>query len=239
MDGEHPGSGPTTAVQATAVQATAVRATAVREPSAEDTGPRARRPAGRPPSRRPALIVVGLALLIIVFFGVLAAVTNVTTPPPVDNPFAARVVPGTGLVAVPATRALRPVEQLGQPPGNIVDAVAVPRGATVVKVTNNAGQADQYDQQVTFSVAGSQLAVLDFYKAEMTRLGWHVFSTGTARQPANAIEVLGQKGGSDGWYWEMGAVVSPTTFTTGQLSSPGGGDVTRFTVRLFQVPDSN
>jgi hypothetical protein len=183
--------------------------------------------------------VVGLALVIIIFFGVLAVVTNVTTPSPVDNAFPARLVPGTGLVAVPATRALRPIEQLGEPPGNIVDAVAVPRGASVVRVTNNAGAADQYDQQMTFSVGGSQLAVFDFYKAEMARLGWHVFSTGTARQPANAIEVLGQKGGSDGWYWEMGAVVSPTTFSTANLSSPGGGDVTHFTVRLFQVPDSN
>lgn len=226
MDGEHPGSAPTPAVLDPSP-----------EPVTEATGPR--RSAGRRPSRRPALIVVGLALVIIVFFGVLAVVTNVTTPSPVDNPFGARVVPGTGLVAVPATRALRPIEQLGEPPGNIVDAVAVPRGATVVKVTNNAGEADQYDQQMTFSVAGTQLAVFDFYRAEMNRLGWHIFSTGTARQPANAIEVLGQKGGSDGWYWEMGAIVSPTTFSHGGLQSPGSGNVTRFTVRLFQVPDSN
>lgn len=193
----------------------------------------------RGPSLRPALVVAGLALIIIIFFGVLAVVTNVTTPPPSTRAFAPRPVPGTGLVAVPATAALRPIEQLGEPPGNIVDAVALPKRATVVQVTNNAGQADQYDQQVTFSVPASQLQVVDFYKAEMARLGWHIFSTGPARSPANAVEVLGQKGGSDGWYWEMGAVVSPTTFSSGDLQSPAGGDVTRFIVRLFQVPDSN
>jgi len=196
-------------------------------------------PARRGPSLRPALVVAGLALLIIIFFGVLAVVTNVTTPPPSTHPFAPRTVPGTGLVAIPATSALRPIQQLGEPPGNIVDAVAIPQRSTTVQVTNNAGEADQYDQQVTFSVPASQLQVVDFYKAEMDRLGWHIFSTGPARSPANAVEVLGQKGGSDGWYWEMGAVVSPTTFSSGGLQSAAGADVTRFTVRLFQVPDSN
>ena len=48
-----------------------------------------------------------------------------------------------------------------------------------------------------------------------------------------ALEVLGKKAGSDGFFWEMGAVVSATTF--GADAPPAGQ--TDFTVRLFQVPD--
>jgi hypothetical protein len=50
------------------------------------------------------------------------------------------------------------------------------------------------------------------------------------------IEVLGQRAGSDGYYWQIGAVVAPTTFPS---SGPGAKTgLTEFEVRLFQVSDS-
>jgi hypothetical protein len=45
--------------------------------------------------------------------------------------------------------------------------------------------------------------------------------------------VLGKLAGTDGYYWEMGVTVQPTTFGKG---APATGDTT-FTVRLLQEPD--
>jgi hypothetical protein len=179
------------------------------------------------------MVVVALAVVIILGFSLMAVVTNQKTPPPAARPFAARPVSGTGLRAVPGVTLLRPIEVSDEPPGNIVNAVSVPQGARRVGVANNGGGVDQYDQQVRLSVAASQADVLTFYREEMRRLGWDVSYDGPARNQPQTIEVLGQKAGDDGWFWEMGAVVAPSTFTR------SGSDVTQVTIRLFQVPDDN
>ena len=45
--------------------------------------------------------------------------------------------------------------------------------------------------------------------------------------------MLGKLAGTDGYYWQMGAIISPTTF--GQGAPPAGW--TNFTIRLFQQSD--
>ena len=67
----------------------------------------------------------------------------------------------------------------------------------------------------------------------MKKQGWQIFSTGPADHEPGGLEVLGKKAGSDGFYWEMGAVISPTTFGAG---APATG-ATSFTLELFQVQD--
>ena len=57
---------------------------------------------------------------------------------------------------------------------------------------------------------------------------------GPAANNPGALEVLGKLAGSDGYYWEMGAVIPPTTFSAG---GPAHGQ-TDYTVRLFQVSDA-
>ena len=64
----------------------------------------------------------------------------------------------------------------------------------------------------------------------MKHQGWQVFDKGPAANDPGALEVLGKLAGSDGYYWEMGATIPPTTFPSG---GPARG-VTDFTVRLFQ-----
>ncbi|HMD46749.1 MAG TPA: hypothetical protein VKG43_11345 [Acidimicrobiales bacterium] len=182
------------------------------------------------PSLRPALIVLGLAVGILVVFGIFAGFTTVANAPS-TTPTPPRSVPGTSLRSVGAARLLRPIELSGAPPANIVDAITIPSGAVALGHLNLG--VDQYDQEMRFRVAGSQGAVVQFYRAEMRRLGWGQMSSGPARNQPRTVEVLGQKAGDDGWYWEMGAVVSPTTFPAG---SPAGG--TTFAIRLFQVSDT-
>ncbi len=67
----------------------------------------------------------------------------------------------------------------------------------------------------------------------MHELGWQVFDKGAAANDPNALEVLGKLAGTDGYYWEMGATISPTTFGHG---APPAGE-TDFTIRLFQNSD--
>jgi hypothetical protein len=65
--------------------------------------------------------------------------------------------------------------------------------------------------------------------------GWHVFDRGAAANDPGALEVLGRLAGTDGYYWEMGATISPTTFTRG---GPARGQ-TDFTIRLLQESDDS
>jgi hypothetical protein len=192
----------------------------------------------RPPSLRPALIVLGVALVLILFFGILSAVTgsggNATRSTP--KPAVPTPVAGTSLRAIPATSALGPIEQPGSPPSNITSGLKVPSGATAVSHSTSTatGGTGQYDATVSFTVSAPQETVISFYRTTLAKAGWKVFSVGSARGVKGGIEVLAEKGGTDGWYWEGGVVVSPSTFS-GAASTRL---TTSFSFRLFQVPDA-
>src|SRR3984885_12496870 len=205
--------------------------TELREDGGEMPEPR------RPPtpggfSMRPAMIVVGLAALILVVFVTIGIVSS-QSPTPVTHSDTAVAVPGVSLQAEPAAGLLSPIVSAGQPPNNILNAVSVPTGSVRISHQNNSAEADQYDSQVVFRSGDSQAALLAFYASDMKLQGWQIFDRGAAANNPGALEVLGKLAGSDGYYWEMGATVNATTF------SPGGPPrgVTHFTVRLFQVPD--
>lgn len=188
----------------------------------------------RRPSMRPAFAVLAVAAVILVGFGLLAALSPPSHgPAPASGP---TKVAGTTLRAVPAAGALAPIEHPGTPPSNILDALSLPEGAVARSHRDLNTSSTQYDQQMTFSVHADEAAVVDFYQARLKATGWSVFDTGAVSGHPGEVEVLAQKGGSDGWYWEVGAVVSPTTFGTG---GAGGGQATTFTLRLFQQSDDD
>jgi hypothetical protein len=184
---------------------------------------------------KPAMIVLGLAVGILVLFGVMAVVsgqqpTTSTAPtPPVH-------VKGTSLQAVAAAPALHAIERPGTPPGNIMNALTVPSSALSHGFADNTTSAGQYDEQVRFTVPTSEGAVVSFYRTEFTAKGWKIVDVGPAKGTTGAVEVLAQKAGDDGWYWEAGVVASPTTFSNAGTS---GAESTPFTLRLFQVSDEN
>src|SRR5580692_4262679 len=169
----------------------------------------------RPPvpggiSMRPAMIVFGLAALILVVFITIAIVTS-QAPTAIKHSDAAVGVPGVTLRAVPAAGLLSPIVTNGEPPNNILNAVSVPVGSVRISHENNTAGAGQYDEQVTFRSDDSQAALLAFFAADM------------------------KLAGTDGYYWDMGATINATTFSPG---GPARG-VTHFTVRLFQEEDSD
>jgi hypothetical protein len=183
-------------------------------------------------SMRPAMLVVGLAALIVIAFIAIGFATNgkaVQT----DTSKRIRVISGTPLRATRAAPALAVITQSGEPPSNILNSVSLPEGSTPVSHQDNGGGANQFDAQIGLLNNASQEALRTFYLSDMKAEGWKILDVGPADHDPGALEVVGQRAGSDGFYWNMGAVVSATTFGAG---APPAGH-THFTVRLFQVPD--
>jgi hypothetical protein len=191
----------------------------------------------RPPtpggiSMRPAMVVLGLAVLILAVFITIAIVFS-QPPARVRTGSTPDRVSGTSLRAVPATDALAPIIGSGEPPNNIINAVSVPAGSVRVGHQNNAAESGQYDSQVELRSTASQGALLGFFAAVMHQQGWAVFDQGPAANDPGALEVLGKLAGEDGYYWEMGATIERTSFGAG--APPTGWTV--FTVRLLQESD--
>ena len=200
------------------------------EPEAAPAPVRPRTSTGN--SLRPAMVVLGLAVLILGLFAGLGVATSHQNAA-VHTNTAPRAVPGSTLLAVPAAHVLSVIIKGGEPPSDIVDAVAVPADSVRVSQQNNSGSAAQFDSQIGLRAAASQGALLTFFASDMRQQGWQIFDRGPAANDPGATEVLGKLAGSDGWYWEMGAVISPTTFGPG--APPAGQTVV--TIRLFQQPD--
>ncbi len=179
-----------------------------------------------------AMIVPGLGVVILfLFIGASFLTSNPVQQVKTGN--TSTKVGGTVLSAVPGRVDLTPIVKSGQPPGNIINATDIPKGSVRLSFENNSAAAQQYDAQIQMRSNASQGAIENFYRKDMKAQGWQIFEVGAADHDANAIEVLGKLAGSDGFYWEMGVVVSPTAFGS---TAPATGD-TQFTVRLFQVPD--
>lgn len=194
-------------------------------------------PPQRPPtpggfSMGPAMVVAGLAVLILVVFVTIGVLTS-QSPAPVRHSSGSTAVPGSTLGAEPAARRLAPIIVSGEPPTNILNAVDLPDGAVRISHQDNAAGSGQFDAQVAFRSDTSQGALLSFYAADMKLHGWQIFDQGPAANDPGALEVLGKLAGVDGYFWEMGATISPTSFGPG---TPASGQ-TEFTVRLFQQND--
>jgi hypothetical protein len=192
----------------------------------------------RPPARsgfnmRFAMIVPGIGVLILILF----IGAELLTSNPVQKTKTSTSsfsVPGTPLRAEPGVRALKVITVSGQPPGNIINAVSIPEGATRTSFANNsAASQGAYDAQITLRADESQAVLENFYKKDMHKQGWQIVSSGPADHVAGGLEVLGKKAGSDGFYWELGAVISPTSFGAG---TPAAG-ATSFSLELIQEQD--
>ena len=183
-------------------------------------------------SLRPAMVVLGLAVVILGGFAALGLLTSQPNAP-VRTGTSPRSVPGSTLLAVPAAHVLSVIIKEDGPPSDIVNAVSVPAGTVRISAQDNSGASAQYDSQVVLRSDASQGALLSFFTAAMKQQGWQVFDRGPAADNPGATEVLGKLAGSDGWYWDMGAVIPPTSFSPG---APAGG-WTDVTIRLYQESD--
>jgi hypothetical protein len=189
------------------------------------------RPPG--PSAKPALIVVGIAALVLLIGGIGAALTSSgSAAPPAAHSLP--TAPGAGITAVAGRPDLAPLEMGGQPPGDILNVVALPKGTVVTagSATNNG--IGLYDHSLSFTIPRSEQKVIDFFRAELKALKWQIVSQGPPPNNVPGYRIVGQHPSSDGYEWEIGVTVAPTTFGTGAQAAL---ETTSYAVRLFAVTD--
>jgi hypothetical protein len=175
---------------------------------------------------------VGIAALVLLIGGIGAALTtsgSARQSPSHRFP----TVRAAGIKAVPGRGALGPIVTAGQPPSDILNVVPLPAGAQVKngsKVNNTIGL---YDHSLSFTIPVSEQKVITFYRAELRALKWQLVSQGPPPHGVVGYQIVGQHPSSDGYEWEVGVTITPTTFGAGT----GTAETTPFTLRLFAVTD--
>jgi hypothetical protein len=176
--------------------------------------------------RGPALIVLGIAVFIVVAGTVASAFDSGSTP--VLSLHSVAIPDGTVVHLTPATTAMKSIVSAGEPPADIVGNMDVPSGSPVVRTVNSDQNETQFDRTVHFTTGLSSDQVIDVYRTLLPRLGWQVIYVGSGDQRGGqGTTVLAKRASGDGFYWEVGAVVSPTT----------SAGITRFSLELFELPD--
>ncbi|HVA04506.1 MAG TPA: hypothetical protein VMU64_12265 [Acidimicrobiales bacterium] len=197
-------------------------------------GPRRpRRPPG--PSTRPALIVLGLTLILF-GVGVALELASGSQSRPTAAPTKIATARGAVLQAVPARPLLKAIITSGQPPDDLLDALAVPKDATAVPSSAIDRGVELYDRSLRFEVPRSEQDVITFFRAELPALHWRRLSQGPTGTGATQYLILEQHPASDGHEWDLGVTVSPTAFSADTGTAAGAG-TTAFTLRLYSVSD--
>jgi hypothetical protein len=184
------------------------------------------------------LIVAGIAVLVLVI-GVIGAALTGGGAKPTTPAHSLPTAPGATITATPGRHALEAIVRGGEPPDDVLDAVALPRGATVTAGSASNNGIGLYDHSLSFQIGVSEQRVISFFRAELKALDWQVVSQGPAPNATPGYRLVGQHPGSDGYEWEIGVTVAPTIFpgsANGLATSTTG--TTPFTVRLFAVTDN-
>ena len=176
----------------------------------------------------PALIVLGLAVVILLGGVAAAALSSRSNPT-----FSIRQVTlddGTTVHLVPATVKLHDIVDNSEPPADIIGQLGIPQESMVTGILNSDRHTAQFDRTVRLTSQLAQPQVTEAYRRMLHAVAWKIIYEGPAPQGVpGATEILAKLGSSDGFYWEVGVVVSPTT--------PAGA--THYSVEVLQTPDGN
>jgi hypothetical protein len=186
------------------------------------------RTAQSPSAKGPALVVLGIAVFI-VLVGTIGSALESGNAPTVSI-HSVTISDGTVVTLTPAATAMKSVVSGGQPPSDIIGNLAVPSKSPVIRTINTDQGVAQFDRTVYFTSGLSSDQVVSAFSTLLPELGWKVIYEGSgAQRSGRGTEVLAKRGSGDGFYWEVGAVVSPTTSTG---STP-------FFLELYELPDDN
>jgi hypothetical protein len=185
------------------------------------------------PSLVPALVVVGLAVLIVVG-GTLLSLLGGSSAPTANAP---ATVPRGGLVGASPSLLSRRLVSDGEPPSDVVGALAVPLGSRYLHAATHGPLT--YDRTVTFSVPAPSRAVRSFYVATLSARKWVLASM--TKKPGGGFQLVADRNGSDGYGWQVGITIRPV----GLLVSPalaGSGESaaqSRLTIELYQEAEAS
>jgi hypothetical protein len=170
-------------------------------------------------------------LCAVVMLAVIIIINIATAEPPAAVAPSPKLEKVSGL-SPSTTNPFVPLVVAGEPPGDVLGSVVIPAGSIQTAIPQVGGDPTGFDHTIDFTSPASEQAIYSYFDHEMTGRGWKVFSKGApANQPG--VEVLAQRAGSDGWYWEEGVVVSPTAF------GANGSQSTRYSVRLYQASEDD
>jgi len=190
-----------------------------------------RRPPG--PSTRPALVVVGIALLVTILGTVASGLVG--QPGPAPSQPKVSTAKGSPLKAVSSQRALSSITSGGLPPSDVLEAIALPSGYVVSRGSQTNEGVGLYDRSLGFSVTTSEQKVIEFFRAQLPADLWNVLSKGESGSNG-AYRIVAQHPSSDGYEWELGVTIGPETFRSGSAGSSNVGS-TPFSLRLFEESD--
>jgi hypothetical protein len=174
---------------------------------------------------------LGVTLTLFILGAVAQILTSGSAKPP-PSPTSIPTARDAVLRAVPARPLLQEVVTVGEPPGDLLNALVLPAGAAPVPGSATNRGVELYDRSLGFNVDASEQDVISFFRAELRAASWQMLSQGPAKG-APGYQLLAQHPASDGLEWEVGVTVEPTTFAS-PSSSRG---TTPFTVRLFAESD--
>jgi hypothetical protein len=192
------------------------------------------------PSLKPALVIL-LIVAVVVFGGLALALVGGNGAAPIPVTPGSKLA-GSPLAAVPAAPFLAPIVSDGEPPTAVINAVAVPSGSTKAKPPENVASDDgQFNSAVYLAVPATPADVLAFYKVELHHSGWGLEVFGESAVDGDGTELLYERAGPDGYYWEVAVIVTPKN----PLISPplaGSGQTaptSLLELDLLQLPDAS
>ena len=180
--------------------------------------------------RGPALVVLGIAVFIVVV-GIVASALASGSDADAVHPDRITIPDGTVVHLTPATTAMKSIVSAGQPPADILGNLAVPVREPGRPARSTPTRAPPSSTAPSSSPPGSPPTRWSTSTARSCP-GWAGRSSTTepgAQRSGRGTEVLAKQGSGDGFYWEVGVVVSPTT----------SAGTTPFSVELFELPDDN
>lgn len=133
-----------------------------------------------------------------------------------------------GVRLTTAAAAFAPLDARALVPPDVLDALPLPRGSVATARRNIDQGKGVFDRSVTFASTLTYATLAKLYPVAFHEKGWAVISV-TRPHGRQGVEVLAKKAGSDGFYWEAGAVVPRPAQTQKRAT---------FTLRLFQVQEA-
>jgi hypothetical protein len=183
----------------------------------------------------PALIVIGV-VAVVVIGGVLLALLGSSGAKTASSP-PLTTLRGTKISAEPARSLLAPIVSSAQPPSDVIAALYVPSGAKLTGSSDLDRGLSTYDRSVTMKVSGSVSAIVGFYKAVLAVEHWGQISTSPTPN-GSGTEIFARHSSNDGYYWEVGAVVTSANPTLSPALAGGSVAPTSTVVlRIFEVND--
>jgi hypothetical protein len=189
------------------------------------------------PRLGPALVVVACVAVVVV--GGFAVAIAGSGNKAVSGPVLGRLQ-GVAFSARPAAPILRRITQGGEPPADVASALVVPSGSVVTKATPPRPALSLYSGSFTITVDHPEAAVATFFVDELRHDHWSVLAS-DATATGDGSRIYAKIPSADGFYWEVGIVVKPTSVAITPALSGGGanGPTSTASVTVFEVDDAD